>query len=127
MAWKDFGPSQRWIVLLGWSIISHTLGMMAGRNRMGNSNEMRKVTISLPAELVHFADQRARELSASRSQVIGQALSASRRREEERLAAEGYRYYAEEASDFAESSSRAVTEAWTEGRGTGSVEATDGA
>jgi predicted transcriptional regulator len=75
---------------------------------------MRKITISLSKELVAFADDRARALNTSRSQVIGMALSAVKTREEERLAADGYHFYAQEASEFADAASEAVTEAWTD-------------
>jgi metal-responsive CopG/Arc/MetJ family transcriptional regulator len=71
----------------------------------------RKVTISLPAELVDYADHRADQIGASRSQVIGQALALLRTSEEEELAAEGYRFYSAEAEEFAASSSQAVAEA----------------
>ncbi len=37
---------------------------------------MRKITISLPEELVEFADHQAKALNTSRSQVIGMALAA---------------------------------------------------
>ncbi|UCG12837.1 MAG: hypothetical protein JSU72_20615, partial [Deltaproteobacteria bacterium] len=72
---------------------------------------MRKITISLPDNLVEFADREAARLSISRSRVIAQALSQVRAEEEERLAAEGYRFYAQEASEFAEASAAALAEA----------------
>ena len=70
----------------------------------------RKVTISLPHNLVEFADREAARLNISRSRVIARALSEIKAEEEERLAAEGYRFYAQEASEFAEVSARAVAE-----------------
>ena len=70
-----------------------------------------KITISLPADLVEYADRRAREQGTSRSQVIGQALADLQAQEEEQLAAEGYRFYAQEAADFAAASATAVEEA----------------
>jgi predicted transcriptional regulator len=82
---------------------------------MPTGERMRKITISLPEELVEYADNRAQELNASRSQVIGMALSAVMTREEEKLAAEGYRFYAQEAGEFADAASRAMAEAWTDG------------
>jgi metal-responsive CopG/Arc/MetJ family transcriptional regulator len=71
----------------------------------------RKVTISLPAELVDYADRRADQIGASRSQVIGQALALLMSSEEEELAAEGYRFYSAEAEELAASSTLAVAEA----------------
>jgi metal-responsive CopG/Arc/MetJ family transcriptional regulator len=72
---------------------------------------MRRITISLPDSLVEFAEREAACLSISRSRVIAQALSEVKAEEEERLAAEGYRFYAQEASQFAEASAAAVAEA----------------
>ncbi len=74
----------------------------------------RKITISLPEELVEFADARARAWNTSRSRVIGLALSAVKTKEEEILAADGYRFYAGEASEFADAVLAAVTETWTD-------------
>lgn len=75
---------------------------------------VRKITISLPGELVDYADREARQRRTSRSQVIGQALAQARAREEERLAAQGYRFYAGEAREFAQAAEGAVAEAWAE-------------
>lgn len=75
------------------------------------ATKVRKITISLPDNLVEFADREAARLSISRSRVIAQALADIRAEEEERLAAEGYRFYAQEASQFAEASSTATAEA----------------
>lgn len=72
---------------------------------------MRKVTISLPLDLVEFADRAAQQAEISRSQVIGQALSEARARVERRLAEEGYRFYAGESVEFATASALAVAEA----------------
>ena len=73
---------------------------------------MRKITISLPEELVAFADDRAKELSTSRSQVISMALAAVKIGEDEQLAAEGYHFYAQEASEFASAAHHAIAEVW---------------
>lgn len=73
---------------------------------------MRKITISLPEELVAFADDRAKELSTSRSQIISMALATVKTSEDEQLAAEGYRFYAQEASEFASAAHTAIVEAW---------------
>ena len=73
---------------------------------------MRKITISLPVDLVDFADRRAGQTQSSRSQIISVALAETRAREEALLAAEGYQYYSQEAETFAAMSARAVAEAW---------------
>jgi metal-responsive CopG/Arc/MetJ family transcriptional regulator len=70
-----------------------------------------KITISLPAELLAYADAQARRRRTSRSQVITQALEQLKREDEARLAAEGYAFYAAEAVTFAEASGQAVAEA----------------
>jgi len=72
---------------------------------------MRKITISLPGDLVEFADRIADKTHTSRSQVIGQVLAELQTREQARLAEEGYRFYATEAAEFAETSGRAAAEA----------------
>lgn len=71
----------------------------------------RKITIALEEDLVEFADRAAARGHTSRSQVISLALARARAEEEERLAAEGYRFYAHEAAEFAEASARAFAEA----------------
>lgn len=77
-----------------------------------HTGTIRKITISLPNELVDFADRQAAQTHASRSQVICQALTYIKRLEEERLAAEGYAFYAHEASEFAAASTHITAEAW---------------
>ena len=72
---------------------------------------VRKVTVSLPVSLVDFADREAARLNISRSRLIARALSDIKAVEEEQLAAEGYRFYAQEASEFAGASASAVAEA----------------
>ena len=74
-------------------------------------SEIRKVTISLPGDLLEYADRRAIRTRQSRSQVIGQALAEAQALEQTRLAVEGYRFYANESSEFAEASAPAVAEA----------------
>jgi len=74
----------------------------------------RKVTISLPDTLLRYADARAAESAMSRSQLIAELLLRLKQQEEDALAAEGYRFYAHEAEDFAETSRRAVSEALSE-------------
>ncbi|MCL4371050.1 MAG: ribbon-helix-helix domain-containing protein [Chloroflexi bacterium] len=72
---------------------------------------LEKVTVSLPRDLVDYATEKARRSGVSRSRVIAEALEERKAREEEQLAAEGYRFYAAEAEGFAQSSARAVSEA----------------
>jgi len=79
------------------------------------TTSIRKITISLPDSLVDFADQEAARLNVSRSRLIARVLSEARAEEEEQLAIEGYRFYAEEASEFAEASAAAVAEALQHG------------
>ncbi len=61
-----------------------------------------KVTITVPAELLAYAAEVAERLGISRSEVIARALAAQRKRERDELAAEGYRFYSAESSEFAE-------------------------
>ncbi len=75
------------------------------------NTRVRKITISMPGELVSYTDQLAERTHTSRSQVISRLLAEARARERERLGMEGYRFYAQEADDFAESSAEAVAEA----------------
>ncbi len=77
----------------------------------GQSDLIRKVTVSLPGDLVAFADQRAAQLQSSRSQVISQALAYIKTMEEEKLAAEGYQFYSQESEEFAAASAPATAEA----------------
>jgi len=71
----------------------------------------RKITVSVPAELLDFVERKAQLQRRSRSEVIGNCLAAAKEAEEKQLAAEGYRFYAEEARGFAEASATAVAEA----------------
>ena len=71
---------------------------------------VRKITISLPGNLVEFADRKAARLNISRSRLIARVLADIQASEEQQLAAEGYLFYAQEASEFAEASARAVAE-----------------
>lgn len=78
-----------------------------------SSTTMSKISISLPSDLVAFADWQASQANLSRSQIISKVLAEAKQREEERLAAEGYQFYAQEAAEFATASARAVAEAFT--------------
>lgn len=74
------------------------------------THSVRKLTVSLPTRLADFLDREAARLSVSRSKLVADALREIQVAEEERLAVEGYRFYAGEASDFAQASIGAVTE-----------------
>jgi metal-responsive CopG/Arc/MetJ family transcriptional regulator len=73
--------------------------------------QYRKITVSLPGNLLDYADRRADRTRRSRSQVISEALAEAQALEQTRLAAEGYRFYAGEASEFADASAQSVAEA----------------
>ena len=75
----------------------------------------KKVTISLPGELLAFADRMAKKAGSTRSSFISSVLNEVRERELERLAAEGYRFFGSEAQEFAAASGCAVAEAIGEG------------
>ncbi|RMH21063.1 MAG: hypothetical protein D6696_06650 [Acidobacteria bacterium] len=74
--------------------------------------QSKKVTISLPEDLLRFADAKAAERKTSRSAMISELLVELRASEQDALAREGYRFYADEARAFADSSSQASAEAW---------------
>jgi len=59
---------------------------------------------------LEFADRQAAQLRISRSEIISRALAQAKSAEEERLAAEGYRFYAQEAGEFADASARSFVE-----------------
>jgi metal-responsive CopG/Arc/MetJ family transcriptional regulator len=73
--------------------------------------DVAKVTISLPRELLRYADRRASESGRSRSQVIGEAVAKLRARDVEESAREVYAFYAGESEEFAAASLKAVSEA----------------
>lgn len=75
-----------------------------------STGPVRKVTISLPPSLLEFADRQAERLQISRSEIISHALAQAKAAEEEKLAAEGYRFYSQEAAEFAEASTRSFAE-----------------
>lgn len=70
-----------------------------------------KITVSMPKDLVQYADRRATTLGISRSQVIGQAVAELRSQDQEQRAREGYLFYAAELAGFAAASLRAASEA----------------
>jgi Arc/MetJ-type ribon-helix-helix transcriptional regulator len=75
------------------------------------TGSLKRITVALPEDLVLFADSQAKSRRLSPSQVLSSALVLVKEAEEERLAAEGYRFYAAEASEFAAASASAVAEA----------------
>jgi len=75
------------------------------------ATDTKKVTISMPQELLVFADRMADALGLTRSGFISEMLQKARERELERLAAEGYQYFSSEAGEFAAASEAAVAEA----------------
>lgn len=78
---------------------------------MGESRlTVNKITVSLPQELVVYVNAKAAERQTSRSRVIAEILAEKKTADEDQLAAEGYRFYAEEASDFVAASLSAVAE-----------------
>jgi hypothetical protein len=82
------------------------------RMRMTNNDVLQRVSITMPAELIAFADNQAETLQTSRSQVISMALAAAKESHDEGLAAEGYRFYSAEAAAFAHAAAEATAEAW---------------
>ena len=74
------------------------------------STTVRKVTISLPIPLLAYADRKAAQKGTSRSQVIAELVAADALSEQDELAAEGYRFYAREAEEFARASLHATSE-----------------
>ena len=73
--------------------------------------QIRKVTLSLPEELIAYADSKAAQMGTNRSRLVTDLLQRSRQNEQEVLAREGYRFYAGEAEEFAAQSAVAVAEA----------------
>jgi metal-responsive CopG/Arc/MetJ family transcriptional regulator len=73
---------------------------------------IQKVTVSLPEDLIVFADTKATQQGISRSKFIAELLAEYKLREEDLLAAEGYQFYAQEAEEFAAASQQAVAETW---------------
>ena len=67
-------------------------------------SQERTVTIRISADLLDYMDGQARLLNLSRGQFVGRLLAQVRKSEQDRLAAEGYRFYATEAAAFAEAS-----------------------
>lgn len=77
---------------------------------------LRKVTLSLPEDLVGFADEMAQSQGSNRSRVVANLIAEHRARRRDALAREGYSFYAGEAEEFAAASSGAVAQALTDAR-----------
>ena len=73
---------------------------------------MKIVSLSIPEDLVHFADAWAAEHGVSRSQAVAEALRVLKRAGRDRLMAEGYRYYADLEVELAEEGMAATNEIW---------------
>ncbi len=69
-----------------------------------------KITISLPKDLVDFADRLAQERSTSRSGVIAGLLDKEEEARIQALMAEGYHEMAEENRAFAEEAIQLASE-----------------
>jgi metal-responsive CopG/Arc/MetJ family transcriptional regulator len=72
---------------------------------------LRKVTLSLPPDLVSFADQVAESRGTNRSRVIADFIAEYQAQQRDALAAAGYRFYAAEAEQFAAAILSATVEA----------------
>ena len=77
---------------------------------MTNHTTVRKVTISLPVPVLEYADRKAAQEGTNRSAVIAALILAQAASEQDQLAAEGYRFYAREAEEFASASLSASAE-----------------
>ena len=71
----------------------------------------RKITVSIPADLVSYADMLASQNGTTRSAIICDLLAERLARERDELAREGYAFYGREAEEFAAATSGAVAEA----------------
>jgi metal-responsive CopG/Arc/MetJ family transcriptional regulator len=74
--------------------------------------ERRKITVSLPSDLLRFADDLADQTGASRSAVVAEALDVLRRTETDKRLEEGYRFYADSDRELAEEGLEASREVW---------------
>lgn len=83
-----------------------------------HTSKTEKVTISLPRDLLEFADETAAERNTSRSHVVADLLAAERHRLRDVAAAEGYRFYSGEAREWAVVTAPAVAEVITHERET---------
>jgi metal-responsive CopG/Arc/MetJ family transcriptional regulator len=65
-----------------------------------STSDLAEITISLPRELVDFADRQAEAQRTTRDRIIGAALTAAREKAEEDRVREGYQYRANVAEPF---------------------------
>ena len=77
---------------------------------------VQKVTVSLPEELITFADMKAAQRGVSRSRFIAELLAEYKLGEKDILAAEGYEFFAQEAEEFAAATQNATKESWDNDR-----------
>ncbi len=112
--YTDFSGSRlrRFSFRLVVLIIYLTNNKYRGKIMTLQTKSARKVTVTLPVELVVYADSQAERSGTSRSQVISRALAFLMATEEEQLAAEGYAFYSAEGEEFAASAATATAEAW---------------
>ncbi len=66
---------------------------------------MKKLTVSLPKELIVFADELAKQKKTSRSKIVSACLEEFAERMKREQMAEGYKALAEEHKKFAETAS----------------------
>jgi metal-responsive CopG/Arc/MetJ family transcriptional regulator len=85
---------------------------MTLRKTRSKDNRAVKVTISLPTELLQFADEQAEHAGTSRSQAIAEALRMAKRAERDRLMAAAFRFYADHDVELAEEGMAATNEVW---------------
>ena len=73
-------------------------------------SQVEKVTISLPRDMISFADKVASEEKISRSKVVSNCLSELARKHKIQLMEEGYKAMAKEHEQFAITSAEAASE-----------------
>lgn len=74
------------------------------------TTQVAKLTISLPKNLISFADEVASEENISRSRVISNCLSEFAQKRKMQLMEEGYKVMAKEHEQFAKISAEAASE-----------------
>ncbi len=74
------------------------------------TTQVAKLTISLPQNLLSFADEVASEEKISRSKVVSNCLSEFAKKRKIELMEEGYKAMAKEHELFAEISAKAASE-----------------
>jgi len=74
------------------------------------TTQVAKLSISIPQNLIVFADEVASEEKISRSKVVSNCLSEFAQKRKIRLMEEGYKAMADEHKQFAEISAEAASE-----------------